>query len=139
MNIEKERFEAWLFNQPKDRTVDLWNGSDCLLCKFIRETTNHRSPMVSWTMFRADDYWQEIPGWAKDFVRDSYNDWHADRHYRFLNTNPRIGVYDMTFGVLQDRFRKMFPIEKESLADLVLPELKSISENSGPYKKTSIS
>lgn len=38
--INRERFEAWLFSQPKDRNFDYTNPRDCAICAFLKETTN---------------------------------------------------------------------------------------------------
>lgn len=40
MKIETERFEAWLFAQPDNRTYSYTAIYDCLISKFIKETTN---------------------------------------------------------------------------------------------------
>lgn len=37
MEINKERFEAWLFAQPDNRTWDYKNGHGCVACYFLIE------------------------------------------------------------------------------------------------------
>lgn len=42
MNITKERFEAWLENQPDNRNFYYFNNFDCAVSSFIKETTNNK-------------------------------------------------------------------------------------------------
>lgn len=39
MQIQQERFEAWLFSQPDEREFDYTRSTDCVICNFFRETT----------------------------------------------------------------------------------------------------
>jgi hypothetical protein len=45
--INRERFEAWLFSQQKDREFDYTDLRECLICKFIRETSSLKVRMVT--------------------------------------------------------------------------------------------
>jgi hypothetical protein len=43
MEINRERFEAWLFSQPDERMFDYMDvNGGCAVCAFIRETTQHK-------------------------------------------------------------------------------------------------
>lgn len=46
MEISRERFEAYIFNQPLDRTYNYFDQRGCVLCCFIRETTSLKNPRV---------------------------------------------------------------------------------------------
>lgn len=40
MEINRERFEAWLFSQPRERTFNYMDGNGgCLICHFFQQTT----------------------------------------------------------------------------------------------------
>jgi hypothetical protein len=55
INIEKERFEAWLESQSDDRVFDYIAGSGlysdeydcCVVCQFLKDTTNIRGVFVN--------------------------------------------------------------------------------------------
>jgi len=72
--INRERFEAWLFAQPKDRVVCLGSTEDCLLCSFVRETSPRNIIFSGWRYFRwhNTDYAgfdaDVIPVWFEEFI-----------------------------------------------------------------------
>ncbi len=42
-DLQRERFEAWLDNQPPERWFDYWDvNGGCAICSFVRETTSHK-------------------------------------------------------------------------------------------------
>jgi hypothetical protein len=54
MTINKETFEAWLFSQLDERIFFYNNNNDCLLCKFLKETTRFSRPDVGGFTWQAD-------------------------------------------------------------------------------------
>jgi hypothetical protein len=104
MNIEKEHFEAWLYSQPKDMLVDLADGNNCLLCRFVRDTTGLPIRAL-WDVFvtptgmvRPYSFYNRIPEWFRAMI------------------NPAMSMLGsvQSMGELQDVFRKVFPKETES-------------------------
>jgi hypothetical protein len=55
MNIEKERFEAWLFSQPDDRTWNYCDNLGCVGCCFLKETVAMPNPG-----FGGDFYFEDM-------------------------------------------------------------------------------
>lgn len=68
MQINRETFEAWLFTQPDERTYNFIDYSDCLLCKFIKETTNIENIRVGSTYFRVNGKCQEFDDWLMRYA-----------------------------------------------------------------------
>ena len=101
MEINKERFEAFLYSQPRDIVVNIGDQRDCLLCRFFRETTNtpiwagvevffaRNNPTV--TYYPIPDWFQSVVN-VDSITRDDGK---------------------LTMGQLQDAFRKVFPLEPE--------------------------
>lgn len=125
MNIEKEKFEAWLYSQPRDRRVDLSDGTDCLICKFVKETTNCIRPRATWGQLLVDHLspydWTNLPEWLTN---------HIEPNRSTLQT----------FGEIQDSFREIFPVEESeevTLSGPVNAEPKTNHENTGPLAETS--
>lgn len=66
MNIEKERFEAWLMSQPGDRRFVYTNTNDCLICRFIKENTNCAIPSVGSDRYWIGEFMGHLPQWLQD-------------------------------------------------------------------------
>ena len=97
MNIEKERFEAWLFNQPRQRTIDLADVDNCLICAFVKENTNHtwvKAGIEHFFTLASSGYSKECdtPEWLIQLI--------------FSETGL---VAKRTFGQMQDSYRQLFP------------------------------
>lgn len=72
MELNQERFEAWLFSQPPERVIESTNPNDCFLCSFLKETTNIH-PTVSWETWtdvpnarKIEKY--DLPKWSKELI-----------------------------------------------------------------------
>lgn len=119
MEINKERFEAWLYSQPRSRVFNLADQGDCLLCSFMHETSNIQI-RASWDAFvvmdgltgRIDPENQgKVPEWFKRVVNG-----YSCRPAPSIKTGGPTGQYHdaymrplWTAGELQDRFRSIFP------------------------------
>lgn len=67
--FNRERFEAWLANQPGEREFDYGSNDNCLVCNFIKETTGIKSPRVGHNYARKaviDDARIGFPQWLFD-------------------------------------------------------------------------
>lgn len=90
MILHQERFEAWLFAQPRDRRIEPANGSNCFLCSFVKETTNLKHPGCDWSTWYDDtttmysyltspdgkiivkkNPGETIPAWARKLINGS--------------------------------------------------------------------
>jgi len=91
VQIERERFEAWLFSQPREREVNIGDGHDCVICCFIKETACGVPEAISWHQFTVDNVPVVLPLWFKKVIN--------------INTPFR----RTTFGDVQDVFRTEFP------------------------------
>ncbi len=76
-DLQRERFEAWLDNQPPERWFDYWDvNGGCAICSFVRETTSHKVVTGGHFIVRlgligsgADEV--PIPEWMRRMVVDS--------------------------------------------------------------------
>lgn len=104
MELQKERFEAWLFSQPREREVDLSDVNNCLLCRFYRETTKLHIYALwhkLWNVFTPQEAIL-IPEWFQKVVRSGIE-------------------YQTTFGAMQDAFRETFKeVEEKQHKDNVV-------------------
>jgi len=117
MEVNKEHFEHWLYSQPRDRKLDLFSRSNCALCTFFRETTNLHV-RASFDIC-VDCYSHEcirIPYWFKKLVNAKSCPLTSPVGYDNLLC---LAESVQTMGWLQDRFREIFPIEKEEEAPVV--------------------
>lgn len=91
--INRERFEAWLFSQPGDRSWNFHDTQQCVLCSFIKETTNHLRPIVGglWLTTSIGGSNVEIDEWVKVILR----------------TRNEFGI--VSAGNMQQRYRELFP------------------------------
>jgi hypothetical protein len=108
MEINQERFEAWLFSQPADRVIEAGNTCKCFICSFLKETTNVAAPWVLWERWAADyeaDYndTKSLPKWARKLID---NGW-------LMEVSESRENYAITCGQMQARYRELFP-EKEN-------------------------
>ena len=94
--IHQEKFEAWLFAQPSTRTFNYSDITDCLLCKFLKETTNVKQPHVGSNTYGAYDFMEENQfNPMPDFV------------YKTLAKRPSRLMLD--FGTIQAIYLELFP------------------------------
>lgn len=102
MEIEQERFEAWLFSQPPDRVFRWASTQHCAVCEFLNETQRLKatSGATFSRLWRGEPYTDEgcvieevaWPEWLQRIVV-----------YFPINGLP------LTVAGLQDRYRELFP------------------------------
>jgi hypothetical protein len=101
MIIHQEKFEAWLFSQPDEREFEYIDHRGCVICSFLKETTNAKEPMAGPYLY-TDDFGSnnEINKWKK--LPDIYYKllWDA----RFARDGNHLNAGDM-----KNVWRKMFP------------------------------
>lgn len=99
MNIERERFEAWLFSQPLSRMIDAANSSHCFLCSFLKETSTAK-PSMTWTDWdnRTDSKKYPIPSWALRLIS---REWVMEKDKGFISP--------VTVKEMQARYLELFP------------------------------
>lgn len=69
MNIEKERFEAWLMSQPGERKIDISDPCGCLAHHFINDSTGEFRRIGAYTHVTENyEDMQWLPGWFTDFL-----------------------------------------------------------------------
>lgn len=101
--INRERFEAWLFSQPREIIIESSNGNRCFLCLFIKETTNQIPYMSGWRHWYPSEVAQqrserlELPNWVTRLI---------DREW-IMPKSDNTGL--ITVGQMQDRYRLLFP------------------------------
>ena len=93
--IERERFEAWLFNQPRKRRFTYECRSGCLVACFLRETTRFNDAAI------GPDFWSEticgVGHWFPAWLNPSY-----PGHLPIEQIKP------LTIGNVQDEYIKLF-------------------------------
>lgn len=109
MKLHKEHFEHWIFQQPKDEIVDLFDGTACLLCRFFRD--QGRTIKASFDMFVFIDRDNNPYG-----VTDIFHYHHIPEWFREV-VHPGLNNRFQTMGQLQDRFRSVFPLDEEEKTD----------------------
>ncbi len=95
--INRELFEAWLLSQPRERTYNYMNCNDCLLCKFIKETTSCQSVHAGGCTITINEACVTLELWLANL----------------LGGHSLRGLTD--FGRIQDAYLKLFP---DTLVDL---------------------
>lgn len=95
MQLEKERFEAWLFSQPDDRKWNYGDSENCAGCCFVRETTNVKNPNFGGHYWRIGRNEFEIPKWLFNTIVPlpiHFTAAHAKAQWRklFPETDPQI-------------------------------------------------
>jgi len=68
MNINQETFEAWLFSQPDSRTYNYSDNTGCLICSFVKETTNVKKVSAGGSTLTTDGEVLAFEGWIKSFM-----------------------------------------------------------------------
>jgi len=98
VTIEKERFEAWLFAQPRERQFRYSSPCNCLNALFLKENTHLKQPLVGDSFF-IEEYKEygsaettPIPAWNMQLLS------------RFVERNGYT-----TFGEMQDRWKELWP------------------------------
>jgi len=108
MTIEKERFEAWLFSQPRDRYFRFTNSRGCLICSFLNETMKGKWFVDAWDFGPIDKhgdycYYHQLPKWLVEMV---------DK----IRMSPGYHGY-ITISKAQDAFLAMFGEATDALTD----------------------
>lgn len=94
MQIERERFQAWLESQPKDREFDYSDIKKCAICCFFHETTKFKTAKAGGKYVRlvtGEETIIPIPEWL---------------HERILM------VYPLTIINMLTRYYELFPQDK---------------------------
>jgi len=89
--INRERFEAWLFAQPRDRKFKYGDPQDCAVCRFFKETTKLSRVSACKYGVRLDSF---------EYTH-SYPDW----LYKVVDLN----CCGLTSATMQDTYRQLFP------------------------------
>ena len=113
MELHRERFEAWLFAQPRERVIEAGNGECCFLCSFVKETTNLRKAFFyGWSQWQTHPVIEPVllPEWATRLVDPV---WCAN------NSTSRSRL-EITVGQMQDRYAELFGLPAKN----ALPEAK---------------
>ena len=99
MELERERFEAWIFSQPPERVIESGDSERCFLCSFLKETTNEipRMTFVTWGLV-GRTLVMPLPDWAKALV--DYNWCKAISPYGVLQP--------ITVAQMQQRYIELF-------------------------------
>lgn len=100
MEIEQERFEAWLFSQPTER-VFVWTSVEhCAVCEFLNETQSLVATSGAWW----SNLWVKQPFEAKMVARIEWPDWLNDTVKWVVHNKPELSI-----AHLQARYRELFP------------------------------
>ena len=111
--INRERFEAWLFSQPPEREFRYTDSDGCAFCHFVMETTNLVARCAATWRVAKDRKGlvsaepQAFPKWMLDpmMLNGVLN---ADKTY------PN-GDAMISCGAMQEQYLKLFPEAKEQL------------------------
>ena len=76
MEIQKERFEAWLFSQPDSRPFHWSDGCDCIMGHFLRENVSKECIVGAHIWSLSTGHYlasviQELPKWFCEFQKDA--------------------------------------------------------------------
>ncbi len=93
MQIEPEKFEAWLLSQPDERSFVYSNiYGECAACSFIRETTSHAGAWGGSDFgIRVKNDLIRLPEWLK------------------CGPDGVLSVRPLTIGNMKTRFYQLFP------------------------------
>jgi hypothetical protein len=98
MILEKERFEAWLEQKPDDRTWDYLDIHGCVVCSFIKETSNARHVSIGPRDYTIDGgELKRIPQWLYSVLWSARKPFVAD-HGDIIHLQS-----------LKDSYTKLFP------------------------------
>jgi hypothetical protein len=89
MELQRERFEAWLFSQDRDRVIDSADNASCFLCSFLKETTRVRHLYFGWGSWSANNSMSDLPSWAMKLIDPGW---------------CGAAGADITVGQMQDRY-----------------------------------
>lgn len=100
--INREHFEAWLFSQPDERTFEYIYGSydsnpGCLLCNFLRETTNINKFEVGRIIVSMNGTNYPLPNW---FINLLSKQWLKEHEFYSRN---------ITFKEVKEHYLLLFP------------------------------
>lgn len=112
--INREHFEAWLFNQPKDKVIEAGFGDRCVFCSFIKETTSNSRAFFSgwdkWTTARHTEPYTELPAWSQQLVNKKWLTSQCNNTFS----------YAVTVEKIQQRYLELFPdTEREQFVPVV--------------------
>ncbi len=93
--INRERFEAWLFSQPKERSFIYGDICGCAVASFLKECTSIQDPTVSSDTFRS-----RADVLLPDAGRKPLPEW---LHNQVLRVRP------LTIAKMQARYLELFP------------------------------
>ena len=97
MQINQETFEAWLFAQPDERKYNYLDNNNCLICRFVKETTNIQDISAGGDYLRYNNKIFKFEGWLLTIM----NTW---------NPNIKAGVpSSKDFGTVKKLYIDFFP------------------------------
>jgi hypothetical protein len=99
MQIQKEVFEHWLFSQPREREFQYLSNTECLLCAFIKETTN-LAPTVGgfgifWIWPSGTPYVGELVIHQSSLVGDIFS---RRKEFRLISIGEAQDIYISLYG-----------------------------------------
>jgi hypothetical protein len=114
MQIQKERFEAWLFARPDQEKFNYTSNCDCLVARFLKETVNQpyyvsrrcysrdlSSLLQAYNTGHADEVRTfELPKWLFDLMECD------DIMYGGLRGGHRTGQCSM--GFVKQRYLELY-------------------------------
>ena len=110
MNIQQEIFEAWLFAQDDGAEYDYKDNENCLVCQFIKQTTNVKDARS------GGGYWRDNANVLKEGCgRVEFPKWLADFEYKFISLK--------TFGQVKAAYISHFgnPLANTEMVELPKP------------------
>lgn len=115
ITLNQEQCEAWLFNQPDDRIIEASDGRECVLCSFVRETTNLKdAQFIGWNKW-APNYFESffdqekilpLPAWATRFIDPDWIHENGREERHILYTQGK--AYFVTAGQMKARWIELF-------------------------------
>ena len=110
MNIQQEIFEAWLFAQDDGAEYDYKDNENCLVCQFIKQTTNVKDARA------GGGYWRDSARiLEKNYGVQPFPDWLADFELKFVGLKR--------FGQVKEAYIKHFgnPLANTEMVELPKP------------------
>ncbi len=123
--ISREHFEAWLYAQPPTRVVNLSDPGECLICQFLKETTQFKKPKANWRdiKFGRGIRPAQLPVWFRRWINehtiDEISIWFFKGYLVWVcdPINPTvISHIAINFGTLQKLLRLEFPDDSKEAA-----------------------
>jgi len=105
--IHYEKFEAWLLSQSDEREFDYMDTENCLVCMFLKETTNAAKPHCGGETYLSD-YGAPVLA-LPSFVRDALSRCMLDCEYYIFEKNRLSDTSWCSFAGMKKIWLKLHP------------------------------